>query len=93
MLEVYMELCIITFIGVWGLNFSNTTQIVSAVVTLISIVIIIFILIWIPIFAVKNMAKLRIMGKRFIHRWYAFFGDYKIQGFRTLFYTFFFVIR
>jgi hypothetical protein len=92
-IQIYLELCIVSFIGAKGMSFENPIQIISSILAIVGLLIVFGFLIWLPIFALKSYAKMRIMGKRFVNKYYALFGDYKEKGFKFLFYTFFFIFR
>lgn len=94
-LEIYLEVCVVTFISFGGVHFGykNPVQFLSLLLTGLGVAYILFFLIWIPIFTVKNIPKFRIQGKRFEKQWYPIVGEYKPNSYITLFYTFFFIIR
>jgi len=48
---------------------------------------------WLPIFTIRVIPRMKIMGKKFIDRYWALYGDYKPKGKRFLFYPWLLVIR
>ena len=91
-IQIYLELIIVTFIGLLNLNFKNIYQGVSSVFAIFSILAVIVFTIWVPIFAIWSVPRWKIMGERFLNWFWPLFGDYK-PGKLTLFYAFFILLR
>ncbi len=61
-LELYLEVAIITLLSLYAIRFDNMTYVASFIVTSIGLVFILGLLLWIPIFTIRNFGKISVKG-------------------------------
>ena len=64
-LELYLELAIVSFLGLKYVGVSSLTQILNTILTISLILILFAYVVFIPIKIFKNFAKIRLTGVRF----------------------------
>ena len=92
-LELILDTSIIVMISLSGMTFKNPTVIFSALLSLLVLVLIIAYILWIPYFAIRNFAKMRLLGDKFCADYWSMYGEFRVGSKMTLFYNFYFVLR
>ena len=74
-LEMYVEVIVIALVGLMGMGVTNVAYLVSTLLTLLCLSFALFFIIWIPLFTMRNFARINLSGDKFANKYWCVFAD------------------